>query len=113
MFSKWLNVVKDKELLITVIDMQENFVEEYLKFEDTSVGWYSINSIDERVVEDINSNVEEVKVVGWDKNKLNLEVSEKYIINIEMVELGYCEENCMEYGWEITSARKKSKRWNL
>ena len=113
MFSKWLRVIKNEELLKTVIEIQENFVDDFLKFEDTSVGIYGTYSIDEHVVEDIHSNMEEIKVEEWTKNKLVLEVSEKYIIVIEMTELGYCEENCMEYGWEITGAREKSKYWNI
>jgi hypothetical protein len=103
MFSKWMKVVNNNELLKTVIDMQENFVDDYLKFEDYSVGIIGIYSIDERVVDDINSNVEEVEVLEWNKNMLLLEVSEKYVIKIEMVSLGMCEDG-EEFDWGITNA---------
>jgi hypothetical protein len=103
MFSKWMKVVNNNELLKTVVEMQENFVDDYLKFEDYSVGINGIWSINESVVKDINMSVEEVEVLEWEKNMLLLEVSEKYVIKIEMVSLGMSEDG-EEFGWGITNA---------
>jgi hypothetical protein len=105
MFSKWMKVIENEELLKVCKEIQENFVDDFLNFEDTSVGIYWIGKLDQYIIDEINSDCEEVVVKKWEENKMLMEVDSNYLLTIEVVIIGTGE--YMEDSWEITNARKK------
>lgn len=54
-------------------DIKENFVDDFLNFSDSSVGWYAIEHFSQSVVNEINDDIEGVTVVSWSKYEMVIE----------------------------------------
>lgn len=67
-----MNLFSDSQKQI-IKDIQENFVDDFLNFEDTSVGWYAIGKFDQRIVDEINDDIEGVTVVSWGDYEMTIE----------------------------------------
>lgn len=79
-------------------DIHDNFVEDYLNFEDTSVGIYSVGYLTDDIIRDIVSE-DDIEVLEWTNESMTIFV-EGYQFKIEIVKKYYNGE-CMDARWEI------------
>lgn len=64
---------------------KENFVDDFLNFEDTSVGIYSVGCLDERVIKEIE--LMDFPIIHWNADTLIIN-DEKYHVVFKLIEIG-------------------------
>ena len=56
------------------------FVNEYLNFEDTSVGIYRINEITKDIIKEIEENVQNINIIYWNKDTIIFKEGDNEVI---------------------------------
>jgi hypothetical protein len=100
-FSKWKRIYDNKELLEVCLNIQENFLDDYLNFDDHSVGIYSVGYLNSDIVKEINEGIEGIEIVEFKKHKAMLSVDDKYYLQIDLV-------NNFDYDeWQIANIHER------
>jgi hypothetical protein len=100
-FKLWESIRKKEELYNTCKEIQENVLDDYFNFDDSSVGIYSVGRIDESLVKELNEECEGCKIVSWDNNSFMLQVDtkEENVKHLLVIKIDEYSEN-----WEIKNA---------
>lgn len=94
-YKKWNEILNNKEYHAIIQDIQENIVDEW-NFEDTSVGIYSIDEIDNDLVNLINEEYEACIVKESTKDMIKIIVDEIYLVTIQLQKIDF-----ETYEWNI------------
>lgn len=84
----------------------QDWLDDVVNFEDTSVGVYWLGELDEKKLEDVKDMLENVKVLYWDASTLVIRDSNRFIVTFKLVTISE------DSNWAIVSIEGVLKqRW--
>jgi hypothetical protein len=101
-FKLWESIRKNEDLYNTCKDIQENLLDDYFNFDDSSVGIYSVGRIDESLVKEFENNeFDGCRIKKWEDYSFMLQVdtnkeNKKHLLVIKF--------DSYSENWEIKNA---------
>jgi hypothetical protein len=107
-FKVWANIFSNPKLVEVCKDIQENILDDWFNFEDTSVGIYWVCEIDGEVIGHLESDCD-ILILKWNKDYLHLEIEGKYEVYIKRYEDKHGSEWIIDHAREYTNYEKEMR----